>query len=220
MRRLITAAMAAASLVATAADMHQEFGWKDSRRVMVAEDMSASQKQFSCTMRARNEYLIAKNHDQRLRLDYTPEGECRLTVGTGQWDDHYARTSLRDADGIQVDHVVPLREAWDAGASTWTRSERRKFSTDPLNLRITTSSTNGRKKDLPVYDYAKWAPEGFRLCEYAKQYASVKAEYALTFTEREIDFYAELAGNGGCPTNVVTSKMFGGYKSSKWVKVR
>jgi hypothetical protein len=220
MKRIVAVLIMLMADFATAADMHQEFGWKDPRKVIVDADLSANYQPFSCTIRPRNEYLVEKSVNGRLKLDYTPDGECRLAAGTGKWVDHYARTELSVDAEMEVDHVVPLREAWDAGASQWSRVDRRKFATDPINLRITAKGTNRTKSDKQVYDYEKWAPEGFRPCDYAKQYAGVKGEYSLTFTAKEVEFYIKLAENGQCTTNVVTTKTFGGYKAAKWVKVR
>jgi hypothetical protein len=219
MKRMAMVVLTLASMAAAAADMHQEFGWKDGRKIVVEADFSIARQPFSCTIRPRIEYLLAKNHKQQLTLDYTPDGECRLSAGTGRWSDHYAIVNLFDAESIEVDHIVPLREAWDAGASSWTRAERRKFATDHLNLSITSKEINNKKRDKQVYDLS-WVPERFQSCDFAKRYASVKGEYSLTFTEKEIEFYLDIANRKGCPTIVVTSKMFGGYKVAKWVKVR
>ena len=71
----------------------------------------------------RNEVLIAEADDP-------------VTVGTaaalsgGRWFSYYDRVSWTDPGRIDIDHLVPLAEAWDSGARTWTRRTRQAFAND------------------------------------------------------------------------------------------
>ena len=46
---------------------------------------------------------------------------CALTGG--KWLSAYDNVTVEKAGSLDVDHMVPLAEAWDSGASAWSRSE-------------------------------------------------------------------------------------------------
>ena len=62
----------------------------------------------------RNEVLIAEADDP-----VTVGGGCSLSGG--RWFSYYDRVSWTQTSDVDIDHMVPLAEAWDSGARTWTR---------------------------------------------------------------------------------------------------
>lgn len=56
-----------------------------------------------------------------------------------------------------IDHVVPLSEAWKSGANEWTTAERRAFANDLTNPQLiaVTDSVNQSKSDKTPAD---WKP--------------------------------------------------------------
>jgi hypothetical protein len=91
---------------------------------------------------------------------------------------------------VQIDHVVPLGDAWQTGAQSWTAAKRETFANDPLELLAVDGSSNEAKGDS---DAASWLPpnKGFR-CEYAGIQVRVKAKYVLWVTQAEHDALARL----------------------------
>ena len=74
-----------------------------------------------CT--TRNEVLIAE------AVEASAVGpRCRLTGGS--WWSYYDQTTVTSASGLDIDHMVPLAEAWDSGASTWTAQRREAYAND------------------------------------------------------------------------------------------
>ncbi|MFE5325480.1 hypothetical protein ACFRCG_03540 [Embleya sp. NPDC056575] len=49
---------------------------------------------------------------------------CTITANTGQGWSWYDETTQTDKFDVDVDHMVPLGEAWDSGASAWTDRHR------------------------------------------------------------------------------------------------
>ncbi len=84
---------------------------------------------------------------------------------------------------VQIDHVVPLSDAWQKGAQQWDAETRRQFANDPANLLAVDGPLNGAKGDG---DAATWLPPstGYR-CAYAIRQIRVKAAYGLWVTEAE-----------------------------------
>ena len=75
---------------------------------------------------------------------------------------------------VQIDHVIPLSDAWQKGAQQWTKTKRKEFANDPLNLMAVDGPLNGQKSDS---DAATWLPprKAYR-CEYIARQIDVKVE--------------------------------------------
>lgn len=48
--------------------------------------------------------------------------KCALTGG--RWRSEYDQVWITSASSLDVDHMVPLAEAWDSGAATWAAARR------------------------------------------------------------------------------------------------
>lgn len=57
---------------------------------------------------------------------------CRVL--RGRWLDPYTNKVFLDASKLDVDHLVPLKWAWDHGANGWGNTQRKQFANDPRNL--------------------------------------------------------------------------------------
>ncbi|MFD0067045.1 hypothetical protein [Streptomyces sp. NPDC056690] len=53
---------------------------------------------------------------------------CKLTGG--RWYPEYDDVYVDETGKLDVDHRVPLAEAWDSGASSWTAAERQAYAND------------------------------------------------------------------------------------------
>jgi hypothetical protein len=53
-----------------------------------------------------------------------PEQGARCALSGGEWYSPYDDVYVDAADGLDVDHMVPLAEAWDSGAGMWSAKER------------------------------------------------------------------------------------------------
>ena len=81
---------------------------------------------------------------------------CSLTGG--RWYSYYDGVSQTSASALDIDHVVPLAEAWDSGARSWTSSRRESYANDlgdSHTLVGVTASLNRSKGDQ---DVAEWLP--------------------------------------------------------------
>ncbi len=104
-------------------------------------------------------------------------------VLSGTLADPYTGTSIPFVRGpdtsarIQIDHVVPLLDAWRTGARALTQEARERLANDPLNLVAVDGPTNQRKG---AGNAATWLPpaKAYR-CEYAARQVAVKSAYGL-----------------------------------------
>ena len=107
------------------------------------------------------------------------------------------------SSAVQIDHVVPLSDAWQKGAQQLSRSTPLAFANDPLNLLAVDGPTNAAKGDG---DAATWLPptKSYR-CAYVARQVAVKTEYGLWVTSAERDANVRVLRT--CPTQKVpTSK--------------
>ena len=104
------------------------------------------------------------------------EAGCRV-VG-GSWVDVYSGEVLADPARIDIDHVVPLHFAWDAGASSWSKAERVAFMNDAQNLVLTLDSINRSKGDSLPGEWLPPNPDSH--CAFVAVFLSVLRSYDLT----------------------------------------
>ena len=118
-------------------------------------------------------------------------GTNDCVVMTGTLTDKYTGTTITFTRGqatssdVQIDHIVPLSDAWQKGAQQLNADRRKELANDPLNLMAADGPTNGTKGDK---DAATWLPpkKAFR-CEYVARQTAVKAKYRLWVTQAEHD---------------------------------
>ena len=116
----------------------------------------------------------------------TAHGSC--TIDTGSWYSAYDGTWFLDAGDVDVDHFVPLHEAWISGAWQWTSSTRVAFGNDlgyAASLLAVSASSNRSKSDQ---DPAEWLPSNSDFyCDYVATWVAVKWRWNLTIDTRERD---------------------------------
>ncbi|MFB7228536.1 HNH endonuclease family protein [Streptomyces fimicarius] len=143
----------------------------------------------------RMEVLIAES-----RVPATVEPRCKVTAG--QWYSYYDGVTLEAPGGLDIDHMVPLAEAWDSGASQWSAARREAYANDltaERSLVAVTAKTNRSKADQ---DPATWLPPlADARCTYATDWVSTKLRWNLTVDQAEADALAMLAE--GCGQEVV-----------------
>jgi hypothetical protein len=108
---------------------------------------------------------------------------CSATSGT--WKSAYDDATWTAASDVDIDHVVPLAEAWQSGASSWTTAQRQSFANDLTRPQLiaVTDNVNQSKSDR---DPAEWMPPSTSYaCMYARMWVHVKRYYNLTVDTAE-----------------------------------
>lgn len=108
------------------------------------------------------------------------------TVATGQWMSWYDGNTWTNASDVDIDHMVPLAEAWGSGARNWTASQRRDYANDlglPVALEAVTDNVNQSKSDQ---DPSTWMPPlTGSACDYATDWTLVKYRWHLSIDPAE-----------------------------------
>ena len=114
---------------------------------------------------------------------------------SGSWDSPYDGESYTDPSDLDIDHVVPLAEAWRSGASDWTQDERESFANDldTAQLLAVTNSVNREKSDKDPGDWMP--PKSDDHCEYARIWIWVKDTHGMTVDSAEKSALTEALGS-------------------------
>ncbi|WP_371591568.1 HNH endonuclease family protein [Streptomyces sp. NBC_00513] len=127
---------------------------------------------------------------------------CTLTGGV--WWSYYDERPVTPAGALDIDHMVPLAEAWDSGASAWTAARREAYANDlgqETSLVAVTARSNRQKSDQ---DPAEWLPPSAdALCRYGAEWTATKLRWGLAVDELERDRLLDIAaGCGGTEVEV------------------
>ncbi|GGR30142.1 HNH endonuclease family protein [Streptomyces netropsis] len=115
----------------------------------------------------------------------TQDDECRAVSGT--WKSLYDDKTLTAASQVDIDHMVPLANAWRSGADGWTTDRRKTFANDLEHSQlIAVSAASNRSKGDQSPD--QWSPPSSAYwCTYARAWTDVKHLYRLSVTQPEKD---------------------------------
>jgi len=111
------------------------------------------------------------------------DSSCAAT--SGSWYSPYDGATWHAASDVDIDHVIPLSNAWKTGASSWTTALRTQFANDLTNPQLiaVTDNVNQSKGDQSP---ATWKPSRTAYwCTYAKMWVHVKYRYTLTVNSAE-----------------------------------
>lgn len=118
------------------------------------------------------------------------------TITSGILDDPYTGQRInftrgeKSSQAVQIDHQVPLSQAWASGARDWDKNRRVEFANDPENLLAVDGSANQAKQDQ---DAAQWLPKNADYqCTYISHQVSIKAKYGLSVDQREHDILDQM----------------------------
>jgi hypothetical protein len=142
----------------------------------------------------RNEVLISEADDP-----VSVGSGCSLSGG--RWFSYYDRVSWTDPGRIDIDHMVPLAEAWDSGAGGWSTATRQAYANDLGDSRSlvgVTDSVNAAKGDQ---DPREWLP-AYDRCRYLREWVAVKLRWRLSVDSGEKTALQSLAA--GCTNSTIT----------------
>ncbi|MFG2895220.1 HNH endonuclease family protein [Streptomyces sp. NPDC048248] len=119
---------------------------------------------------------------------------CKLIGGT--WRSYYDGKTVTEASRLDIDHLVPLAEAWDSGASKWTDERREKYANDLDAQRSLVAVSSGPNRSKGDQDPAEWMPPAKDAsCTYTTDWVTAKLRWKLTIDPAEGKVLAKLAAS-------------------------
>lgn len=110
----------------------------------------------------RAEVLIARSLSP---IEFTSPKNC--TVATGKWIDYYTDIVYTNAKDIQIDHIISLKQHYEAIGSTLTHKQRVEYANEPTHLVITNSKLNMSKGAKDLSEFIQRVPQQNK-CKYIR----------------------------------------------------
>jgi len=145
----------------------------------------------------REEVLIAES------LTHAQVDAYGCKVVAGDWLSPYDNVTHTDPSELDVDHMVPLKEAWDSGAWNWTTAQRQTFANDLSDPRPLIAVTAGQNRSKGAKDPSNWIPpQSGYVCVYLAEWIAIKAKWSLSMDQSEFGRIRNLL-NASCPTTTI-----------------
>lgn len=131
----------------------------------------------------------------------TVSGTC--TLSGGRWFSYYDGATWTNPSDLDIDHFVPLAEAWDSGARSWTTSRRQAFANDLGDSRTLIAVTDNVNQSKGDKDPAEWMPSVTSVhCRYVTEWVATKIRWRLTVNTAEKTKLTSVAA--GCTNTTIS----------------
>jgi len=145
---------------------------------------------------SRNEVLIEEAEE-------APSIGSGCSLSGGRWYSYYDGVSWTNTSDIDIDHMVPLAEAWDSGARTWTTATRQSYANDLGDYRTLVGVTDNVNQSKGDQDVAEWVPVQQK-CRYLREFVAVKVRWRLSVDSAEKTAMVNLYDNQSCANSTIT----------------
>ena len=144
-----------------------------------------------------------------------PKLSSGCSFSGGKWFSAYDGVSTNDYSSLDIDHMIPLAEAWRSGAWKWSAAQREAFAndlSDPRTLIAVTASLNRQKGDQ---DPSTWLPPENK-CAYVSNWIAIKVRYSLTVDSSEANALTSLVTQ--CNITSISASSLSAYASTAGIK--
>ena len=128
----------------------------------------------------REEVLIAES-TSRAQVDAYG---CKVIEG--DWLSPYDNAAHTNPSALDIDHMIPLKEAWDSGAWAWSAMQRQLFANDLTDSRSLIAVTAGQNRSKSDRDPSNWLPPQTQYrCTYLAEWVAIKSHWKLSMDQSE-----------------------------------
>ena len=148
---------------------------------------------------ARQEALIAES---LVSVTFETDRQCR--VESGRWYGAFTGTYFEDPGDVDVDHMVPLKNAHNSGGWDWSPAMKEEYANnlgDDDHLIAVQDNANQSKGARGPDEWMP--PDETYWCQYAQDWAEIKARWKLTMTDPEAEAVVEMLDTCDAPPEVV-----------------
>ncbi|MCY4380894.1 MAG: HNH endonuclease [Proteobacteria bacterium] len=129
----------------------------------------------------RAEVLIAES---RVAVTFRSKKDC--VVDTGEWLCPFTGRTFYRASDLDVDHIVPLKEAHLSGGYQWSRAKKKKYANDLSDPNHLIAVHKGANRSKGARDIAQWLPKNQNFHqEYVKIFIDIKKTWQLSMDQSE-----------------------------------
>ena len=152
---------------------------------------------------ARQEALIAES---LVSVTFETDRQCR--VESGRWYGAFTGTYFEDPGDVDVDHMVPLKNAHNSGGWDWSPAMKEEYANnlgDDDHLIAVQDNANQSKGARGPDEWMP--PDETYWCQYATDWAEIKERWSLTMTEPEAGAVVEMLNTCEDPPVVVLTAL-------------
>lgn len=135
--------------------------------------------------------------DSKKAVVFKDTNHC--VVESGSWNDPYTKTTFSESSEIQIDHLVPLKNAYLSGAYKWNFRARCLYANylgEDFHLLSVSGTENMKKGERTPAEYMP--PNSSYACTYVRNWLAVKMLWGLTMTVAEADAISEVLSENDC----------------------
>ena len=125
--------------------------------------------------------VLAEEHMHVAPLIYNDKGK----VINGVWLCRYTGNMYIDPRKLDIDHMVPLKEAYVSGAKDWSIEQKKQYANDTENPNHLVAVYRSANRSKGSKDPARWMPDVNR-CWYVKEWLKVKTTWKLSMDPVEM----------------------------------
>ena len=137
---------------------------------------------------ARQEVLIAES---LVPVTFETDENCR--VEAGRWYGVFTGTYFEDPGDVDVDHMVPLKNAHNSSGWAWSPAKKEEYANDLTNDDHLIAVQDNANQSKGARGPDEWMPPNETYwCQYATDWAEVKERWDLTMSEPEAGAVVEM----------------------------
>ena len=146
----------------------------------------------------RHEVLI----EESLKV-VTFKSDKRCQVAMGEWLAPFTGDTVTDATKLDVDHMVPLKNAHDSGGWAWDKGKKAAYANEMGHADHLIAVTASANRQKGASGPERWKPANQDYwCDYAIDWAQIKADWGLSATKAEWTALQEMIATCDSPPSI------------------
>ena len=139
----------------------------------------------------RHEVLI---EESLIPVVFKTSKQCKVL--SGKWRDPYSGRIFTDPSLLDIDHVVPLKEAFLSGASAWSIEKKRRYANELIDKNHLIAVSRSANRSKGAKDPARWLPSdsSYRR-EYVRIWTEIKKRWGLKMDTLETRAIRKILGS-------------------------
>ena len=152
---------------------------------------------------ARQEVLV---EESLVSVTFETDRQCR--VETGRWFGAFTSVYVEDPSDLDIDHLVPLKNAHLSGAWRWDADMRQEYANYLEEEDHLIAVTAGANRSKGAKGPEEWGPPDLDYwCQYATDWTEVKARWGLTMTKVESEIVMDMLGTCENPPDMEVEEL-------------
>lgn len=117
--------------------------------------------------------------------------DCKVI--SGKWYDSFTGDNYTDPTLLDIDHLVPLKEAHESGAYQWDKEKKKQYANDLEYEHSLLAVYRSVNRSKGAKDPAEWLPPNRDFHkEYAKRWINIKLRWNLSIDQNEYQVLRDL----------------------------